>query len=74
MKDKMAMILIAVLALVAGIEIDRCVFMPELIDMRAQDLNLMQYDGQKDRFEPKDSAEWHGYYIYYLKNGSMKGY
>lgn len=50
------------------------VAMPKIIEHRAKDLNLMQYDGSKDKFVAKDSLHISGWDLYYLQNGNMDGY
>ena len=47
---------------------------PKIIERRAKDLNLMQYNGEKDRFVGKDSLNISGWYLYYLQYGNMNGY
>ena len=47
---------------------------PKIIERRAKDLNLMQYNGDKDRFVAKDSLQLSGWDIYYLQYGNMNGY
>ncbi len=48
--------------------------MPIIIERRAKDLNLMQYNAQKDIFIPKDSILINASDIYYLKHGNLKNY
>lgn len=48
--------------------------MPKIIERRAIDLNLMQYDGKKDTFVAKDSLCISGWDLYYLQHGNLNGY
>ena len=50
------------------------VVLPEIIEHRAKDLNLMQYNGEKDKFIAKDNLNINGWDLYYLQHGNMKGY
>ncbi len=50
------------------------VALPKIIERRAKDLNLMQFDGEKDKFVAKDSLNISGWDIYYLQHGNMNGY
>lgn len=47
---------------------------PKIIERRAKDLNLMQYNGEKDKFVGKDSLNISGWDLYYLQYGNMNGY
>jgi len=48
--------------------------MPDVIEQRAKDLNLMQYDSKKDKFIGKDSVCISRWDLYYLQYGNLKGY
>ncbi len=52
------------------------VAVPKIIERRAKDLNLMQYNGEKDKFVfvAKDSLNISGWDLYYLQHGNMNGY
>lgn len=50
------------------------VAVPKIIERRAKDLNLMQYNGEKDKFVAKDSLNISGWYLHYLQHGNMSGY
>jgi len=47
---------------------------PKIIERRAKDLNLMQYNGKKNKFVAKDSLNISGWDLYYLQHGNMNGY
>lgn len=50
------------------------VAVPKIIERRAKDLNLMQYNEEKDKFVGKDSLNICGWDLYYLQYGNMNGY
>lgn len=50
------------------------VAVPKIIERMAKDLNLMQYNGEKDKFVGKDSLNISGWDLYYLQYGNMNGY
>jgi len=50
------------------------VAVPNIIERRARDLNLMQYNGEKDKFVAKDTLNISGWDLYYLQHGNMSGY
>lgn len=50
------------------------IVIPKIIERRAMDLNLMQYNGDKDKFVAKDSSCISGWDVYYLQYGDMDGY
>tara|TARA_R110000851_G_scaffold326865_1_gene495886 strand:+ start:240 stop:464 length:225 start_codon:yes stop_codon:yes gene_type:complete len=47
---------------------------PKIIERRAMDLGLMQYNADKDRMVAKDSLQLSGWDVYYLQYGNMDGY
>ena len=44
---------------------------PIIIERRAKDLNLMQYNGEKDEFIAKDSLNISADDLYYLQHGNF---
>ena len=48
--------------------------LPKIIERRARDLGLMQYNAEKDRMVAKDSLKLSGWDVYYLQYGNMSGY
>lgn len=48
--------------------------MPKIIERRARDLALMQYNADKDKMVAKDSLKLSGWDLYYLQYGNMNGY
>ena len=48
--------------------------LPKIIERRARDLGLMQYNAEKDRMVAKDSLKLRGGDVYYLQYGNMSGY
>lgn len=48
--------------------------LPKIIEDRAKDLGIMQYNGKKDRFVAKDSITLYQDDIYYLQYGNTNGY
>lgn len=48
--------------------------LPKIIERRARDLGLMQYNAEKDRMVSKDSLKLSGCDVYYLQYGNMNGY
>ena len=50
------------------------VAVPKIIERRAKDLNLMRYNGEKDKFVVKDTINISGWDLYYLQHGNMSGY
>lgn len=50
------------------------VAVPKIIERRAQDLNLMQHNSEKDRFVGKDSLNINEWDLHYLQYGNMNGY
>jgi hypothetical protein len=50
------------------------VAVPKIIERRVKDLDLMQYNGEKDKFVSKDSLNISGWDVYYLQHGNMDGY
>jgi hypothetical protein len=49
-------------------------FIPRIIEKRAKDLDLMQYNGEKEKFVGKDSVLLNQWEIYYLQYGNTNGY
>lgn len=51
-----------------------CIYMevPDIIERRAKDLDLMRYDGKTNKFIPKDSIFIRGSEINYLIHGTTK--
>jgi hypothetical protein len=48
------------------------VLLPKTVERRARDLNLMQYDGQTNRFELKaDTIQITKWDLHYLQHGHM---
>lgn len=45
---------------------------PDVIEQRAKELNLMRYNGKSDKFIPKDTIEINGYELNYLIHGTTK--
>lgn len=50
------------------------VAIPKIIEHRAKDLDLMHYNGDKDKFIAKDSLHISGWDLYYLQHGNLNGY
>jgi len=46
--------------------------MPNKIEQRMKDLNIMQYDGKADKFIPKDSVKLKSWELNYLIYGTTK--
>lgn len=67
-------ILVLILFIGLGVALDRYVFMPQLIDMRAHELGFMEYDGTTGEHQAKDSVVFTRSDFYYIKHGTMKGY
>ena len=47
---------------------------PKIVERRARDLGLMQYNSEKDKFVAKDSVVIDVWDLHYLQHGTMKGY
>lgn len=50
------------------------VIMPSEIERRFRDLNLMHYNGVKDKMVAKDSVSLDYYDLHYIQYGNLKDY
>ena len=73
---KQSIIVLCIFVFIAGLAIGvRIMYnwgMQEIMDQRAKDLNLMQYDSCVAEMVPKDSLHLDNWDFYYLKYGTMK--
>ncbi len=50
------------------------VALPRIIERRARDLGLMQYNADKDKMVAKDTLKLNRWDLYYLQYGNLNGY
>lgn len=58
--------------LVVGFALMYFYTMPRLIERRGKEIGIYRYDGDKDKFVPKDSVTINQWEIHYLQYGNLE--